>query len=66
MRFQDTRFLRWTLTECSDMRSPLGVLREANRRKRSAKIETPLDLIRALNRERRRRVTAQRILERLG
>jgi len=49
-----------------DMKSPLDVLKEANRRKRSARIETPLDLIRFLNRERRRRVATQRILERLG
>ncbi len=45
------------------MRSPLDVLKEANRRKRMAKIETPLDLIRSLNREKRRRVATQRILE---
>jgi len=47
------------------MRNPLDVLREANRRKRSARIETPLDLIRSLNKERRRRVATQRILERV-
>ena len=47
------------------MRSPLCVLREANRRKKLAKIDTPLDLIRSLNKERRRRVATQRILERV-
>ncbi|OYT52055.1 MAG: hypothetical protein B6U73_00490 [Desulfurococcales archaeon ex4484_204] len=47
------------------MRSPLDVLKEANRRKRSAKIKTPLVLIRSLNKERRRIVATQRILERV-
>ncbi len=45
--------------------NPLDVLREANRRRRSTKVETPLDLIRALNRERRRRKLTDRILNRV-
>ncbi len=47
------------------MKSPLDVLREANKRKRSPRIETPLDFIRSLNRKKRRRVTTQKILKRL-
>jgi len=47
------------------MKSPLDVLKEANRRRKSTRIETPLDLIRLLNRERRRRIATQRILEHL-
>ena len=46
-------------------RDPLEVLREANRRRRSTKVETPLDLIRILNKERRRRELTERILERI-
>ena len=40
------------------------MIREANRRKRSARIETPLDFLRSLNKERRRRAATQKVLER--
>ncbi|MET1101736.1 MAG: hypothetical protein ABWW69_04585 [Pyrodictiaceae archaeon] len=46
------------------MKDPLDVLREANRRRKSSRVETPLDLIRILNQERRRTAT-ERILRRL-
>lgn len=47
------------------MKDPLDVLREANRRRKSSRVETPLDLIRILNQERRRRTATERILRRL-
>jgi len=37
------------------MRNPMRVLIESNRRRRSKVVETPLDFIRILNEERRRR-----------
>jgi len=36
-------------------RDPLQVLRNSNRRRKSDIVETPLDFLRMLNRERRRR-----------
>ncbi len=45
------------------MKSPLDVLKEANKRKKLTKIETPLDLIRYLNKEKKRKATTQRILK---
>jgi len=47
------------------MKNPLDVLKEANRRRKSTRIETPLDLIRLINREKRRRIATQRILKHL-
>lgn len=48
-----------------NMKSPLDVLREANRRKEHAVIETPLDLLRSLNREKEKREATERILKHL-
>jgi hypothetical protein len=47
------------------MRNPLDVLRESNKRRKSSKVETPLDFIRLLNRERKRRKASERILRRI-
>ncbi len=44
------------------MKDPLEVIRESNRRRKSTNIETPLDFIRLLNRERRRRSATEKIL----
>jgi len=46
-------------------KSPLEVLKEANRRKKSYSIETPLDFIRILNRERKIKESTERIIRRL-
>jgi len=47
------------------MRNPLDVLRESNKRRKSSKVETPLDFIRLLNRERKRRKASERVLRRV-
>jgi len=52
-------------TSLFNMRNPLDVIRESNERRKSSRIETPLDFIRLLNRERRRRKATERILKRI-
>ena len=47
------------------MGDPLQLLKESNRRRRSKRVESPLDLIRVLNMERRRREATRRVLERV-
>jgi hypothetical protein len=47
------------------MRNPLDVIRESNERRKSSRIDTPLDFIRLLNRERKRRKATERILRRI-
>ena len=47
------------------MKSPLEILKEANKRKKSTSVETPLDLIRILNKEKKQRAVTQKILKRV-
>jgi hypothetical protein len=47
------------------MRNPLDVIRESNERRKSSRIDIPLDFIRLLNRERKRRKATERILRRI-
>lgn len=52
-------------TPLFSMRNPLDVIRESNERRKSSRIDTPLDFIRLLNRERKRRKATERILRRI-
>ena len=47
------------------MISLLDLLKESNDRKKSRKVETPLDLIRLLNKEKKIRTASEKILRRI-
>jgi len=47
-------------------KTPFEALKEANRRAKSTMVETPLDFLRVLNRERAARTSTKRILRRVA
>jgi len=47
------------------VKSPLEVLREANRRRKKISIETPLDFLRLLNRENIAKEQREKLLKRV-
>jgi len=47
-------------------KTPFEALKEANRRAKSTAVETPLDFLRMLNRERVVKISTERILRRVA